>query len=76
MTINVTIDEAQSRLRDLISSLNPDEEVVITENHQPVARLISQKTASPDRSPGFAKGMISIVAEDDEHLNDFSDYMQ
>ncbi len=75
MTINVTIDEAQSRLRDLISSLNPDEEVVITENQQPVAKLVSQKVPPPDRSPGFAKGMIAIVAEDDEHLNDFSDYM-
>jgi prevent-host-death family protein len=75
MTINVTIDEAQNRLRDLIAGLNPDEEVVITENQRPVARLVSQKTPSPDRSLGFARGMISIVADDDEHLNDFSDYM-
>ena len=75
MTINVTIDEAQSRLRDLISGLNPEEEVVITENQQPVAKLVSQKMPSSDRAPGFAKGMISIVADDDDHLKDFSDYM-
>ena len=35
----VTIEEAQNKLSELIHRLVPGEEVVITENDQPVARL-------------------------------------
>ncbi|HUG67372.1 MAG TPA: type II toxin-antitoxin system prevent-host-death family antitoxin [Pirellulaceae bacterium] len=34
-----TIQEAQAQLADLIHRLTPGEEVVITENNQPVAKL-------------------------------------
>lgn len=27
------------------------------------------------RRPGSAKGLLSLVSEDDEHLNDFKEYM-
>ncbi len=30
---------------------------------------------SPARRPGSAKGRLSILKEDDDHLDDFSDYM-
>jgi prevent-host-death family protein len=36
----VTIEEAQNKLSELIHRLTPGEEVVITENDQPVARLM------------------------------------
>jgi len=36
----VTIEEAQNKLTELIHRLTPGEEVVITENDRPVARLI------------------------------------
>jgi antitoxin (DNA-binding transcriptional repressor) of toxin-antitoxin stability system len=39
MTNNVTIDEAQSKLREIIAALGPNDEVVITENQQPVAKI-------------------------------------
>lgn len=35
----VTIQEAQAKLAELIHQLSPGEEVLITENNQPVARL-------------------------------------
>ena len=35
----VSIEEAQVKLLDLIHTLQPNEEVIITENNQPVARL-------------------------------------
>ena len=38
----VTIQEAQSRLSDLIHNLVPGDEVVITENNQAVAKLVSE----------------------------------
>ncbi len=72
----VTIQEAQAQLTDLIHALTPGDEVVITENDQPVAKLVSEKPVARQRpQPGLCKGMITIVADDDEHLKDFAEYM-
>ncbi|HMF17522.1 MAG TPA: type II toxin-antitoxin system Phd/YefM family antitoxin [Gemmataceae bacterium] len=72
----VTIQQAQATLPDLIHNLTPGEEVVITENNQPVARLVSEKPPVGQRpGPGLCKGMITIVADDEEHLKDFEEYM-
>ncbi len=76
MSATVSIEEAQAHLAELIEKLRPGEEVVITHNQQPVARLISQReTARRPRQPGSAKGKLIILAEDDEHLDDFREYM-
>ena len=72
----VTIQEAQATLSDLIHRLAPGEEVVITENNQPVAKLIPEVlTSRKPRQRGSAKGKLVIHAEDDEHLADFKEYM-
>jgi prevent-host-death family protein len=72
----VTIEEAQAKLSELIHKLIPGEEVIITENNQPVAKLVSEWLGvRPRPEPGLGKGMITIVADDDEHLKDFAEYM-
>lgn len=74
----VTIQEAQAQLPDLIHRLNPGEELVITENDRPVAKLVSESPkpiAGLRPPPGLCKGMITIVTDDDEHLKDFAEYM-
>lgn len=72
----VSIQEAQARLPDLIHQLIPGGEVVITENNQPVAKLVCEKPGVTQRpGPGLCKGMLTIVADDDEHLWDFAEYM-
>ena len=71
----VTIQEAQAKLPDLIHNLSPGGEVVITENNQPVAKLVASSLDKPRPMPGRCKGMLTIVAEDDEHLEDFKEYM-
>ena len=72
----VTIQEAQANLLDLIHKLVPGDEVVITENNQPVAKLVSELPAEkPYPMLGRCKGMLTIVAEDDEHLEEFKEYM-
>jgi antitoxin (DNA-binding transcriptional repressor) of toxin-antitoxin stability system len=73
MSTTVAIDEAQSKLKDIIATLGPRDEVVITENNRPVARLVA--TAKGQPRFGNCKGMLTVVAEDDEHLEDFQDYM-
>lgn len=77
MSMTVTMQEAQANLLELIHKLLPGDSVVITENDQPVAKLMSQRPAVRQRpQPGLCKGMLTIVAEDDEHLKDFAEYMQ
>ena len=71
----MTIQEAQGQLSDLIHKLMPGDEVVITENNQPVAKLVAPLADKPRPMPGRGKGMLTIVAEDDEHLEDFKEYM-
>lgn len=72
----VTIEEAQAKLPELIDKLALGEEVIITRNQQPVAKLVGQqRRMRKPRRPGSAKGKLVILVEDDEHLEDFKDYM-
>jgi prevent-host-death family protein len=80
MSTTITIDEAQVRLKELIHRLAPGEEVVITENHQPVAKLVSElakPTKPPRPGPGLCKGVITYMAPDfDAPLEDMKEYME
>jgi len=74
----VTIEEAQAKLSELIDKLTPGEEVVITRNEQPVARLVGEphRVRKP-RQPGSAKDKILYMADDfDAPLEDFKEYME
>lgn len=75
----VTIQEAQARLTDLIHRLAPGDEVLITDNDQPVARLVST-AATPPKKPrqlGTLKGTVLYMAPDfDAPLEDFNEYMK
>jgi prevent-host-death family protein len=78
MPATITIDEAQAKLKELIHRLAPGEEVIITENQQPVAKLVnppSQPKPGLRPPPGLGKGFITVVSDDDEHLMDFEEYM-
>ena len=71
----VTIQEAQANLPDLIHKLTPGDELVITENNQPVAKLVASNPSKPRPLPGRCKGMLTILADDEEHLEHFKEYM-
>lgn len=76
MSPTVSIEKAQATLPEIIKELAPGEEVVITQDDQPVATLVrQQKAARLPRKPGSAKGILIINVEDDEHLKDFEAYM-
>lgn len=76
MSATITIEEAQINLKDLIHQLASGQEIIITENQQPVAKLVSEsaKQRQP-RKVGSAKGILVILQDDDEHLQDFEEYM-
>lgn len=76
MLTTVTMAEAQAHLPELVANLGRDDELIITQDHQPVAKLVREHP--PTRRPrkaGNCIGMIKIVADDDEHLKDFEEYM-
>jgi len=75
---SVTIEEAQARLPELVHRLSPDDEVVITENDQPVARLVKSAPQShTKRKLGTMKGSVLYMAPDfDAPLEDFREYME
>lgn len=75
----VTLKEAQSALADLIHRLSPGEEVVITENDQPVARLVPTPVIPKmaQRQLGTMKGTVLYMAPDfDAPLEDFKEYTE
>jgi prevent-host-death family protein len=76
MSAIMSVEEAQAKLIELIASLSAGEEIVITQNQEPVARLVGQRPSNrKPRVPGNCKGMITLAVEDDEHLKDFEEYM-
>ncbi|HZL35027.1 MAG TPA: hypothetical protein VFC78_06940 [Tepidisphaeraceae bacterium] len=70
----MTIQQAAQRLGELISALGPDDEIILTLNDHPVARIVANRPHGK-RKRGTCKGMLVIHEEDDEHLKDFHDYM-
>jgi antitoxin (DNA-binding transcriptional repressor) of toxin-antitoxin stability system len=76
----VSIEEAQAKLPELIEHLAPGEQLVITRNQEPIARLLAEApTAVPPQrpGPGFLKGWITYMAPDfDAPLEDMRDYME
>lgn len=75
MPATLTVEEAQSNLKELIDQLAPGEEIVITKNQQPVAKLVRDRLALARPAPGLGKGSILYMAPDfDEPLEEFKEY--
>ncbi len=83
----VTLEEAQNHLKDLIAGINPGEKLVITQDGEPVAELTraiqesrphnaeAERAGRTPRRPGSCKGKLAILADDDEHLRDWAEYL-
>jgi antitoxin (DNA-binding transcriptional repressor) of toxin-antitoxin stability system len=73
---SITIAEAQKNLSEIIASLHPGEELQIIQNNIPIARLIPEpKSQRQPRQPGSAIGTLIVLADDNDHLQDFAAYM-
>jgi antitoxin (DNA-binding transcriptional repressor) of toxin-antitoxin stability system len=71
----VTVEEAQSHLTEIIDNLTPGETIVVVRNNRPVARIVAEPIDKPHPVLGRGKGMLTVVSEDDEHLNDWAKYL-
>jgi prevent-host-death family protein len=58
----ISIEEAQAKLPDFIHRLSSGDEVVITENNQPVARLVhtAGEPLQAPRQPGILRGSVNV----------------
>ena len=78
MFATITVEEAQAKLKELIGKLSPGEELVITENQRPVAKLVGTPSQQrKPREPGTLRGTVLYMAPDfDAPLEDFREYME
>jgi len=74
MSNTITVEKAAAGLGELLRSLEPGDELVVTENDQVLGRFIPDAPRKVRRA-GACKGMLTIIKEDDEHLKGFEEYM-
>jgi antitoxin (DNA-binding transcriptional repressor) of toxin-antitoxin stability system len=73
----VPIEDAELRLREIIESLDPSDEVTILAEGEPVATLRKQQRKSWPCQPGTARDTTHWMAPDfDAPLDDFREYME
>lgn len=78
MTSFLPLTEAQARLPAVLDQMIPGQKLFVTgADGQIVATIIKEPPprTTPRPVPGRCRGMLTILAEDDEHLADFADYM-
>jgi antitoxin (DNA-binding transcriptional repressor) of toxin-antitoxin stability system len=76
-TNSIPLAQAHADLPSIIHNLKPGDAVVITEGDQPVARLVAEAVpVRKPRVPGSMIGKLTIISDDDEHLEDFREYME
>ena len=78
MTTTMAVEDIKLTLPELLDSLTPGDEVILTRNQQAVAKLVSEPAKPKQRpGPGLCKGMITYVAPDfDAPLEDMKEYME
>jgi antitoxin (DNA-binding transcriptional repressor) of toxin-antitoxin stability system len=75
MSHTVSIQQASSKLSELVLALGPGDEIVLTNNDRPVARIVPN-VITTKRTAGAWKGKLEIIDDtDDDILEHFQDYM-
>ncbi|HMC77410.1 MAG TPA: type II toxin-antitoxin system prevent-host-death family antitoxin [Vicinamibacterales bacterium] len=66
------VAEAKAQFSTLVRKALQGEEVVIARANKPLVKLVP--VAVPARTPGSARGRVTVAADFDAPLDDFSDY--
>ncbi|MDQ3013807.1 MAG: toxin-antitoxin (TA) system antitoxin [Acidobacteriota bacterium] len=69
-TKTIDVQQAQPSLNDLLSLIATGSEVILTENDEPLAKLVSLKSTAKPRIPGLHLGAIQMSEDFDEPLSD------
>jgi prevent-host-death family protein len=72
----VSLEIASTQLQELIQEARQGEEVVLTQDNWPVAKIVSLSLPRRRRQPGSAKEIILHIADDfDATPEGFEEYM-
>jgi antitoxin (DNA-binding transcriptional repressor) of toxin-antitoxin stability system len=72
----VSVKEAPAQLVELIKTLPPGDEIVLTDGARAVARISPTTEPLPPRQPGTLKGKLRIIDDNDDWIAEhFKDYM-
>ena len=73
--MQVTLEEAASRFADLVQQAAAGEEIIVTQNEQPLVKISGMRRDRPRAQAGRAKGRVWLAPDFDEPLEEFKDYM-
>lgn len=72
----IELNEAKSQMGALIDVALSGEEVLITQDQQPVLKLVRVNQPAGRRKAGSAKGLIKLADDFDAPLDEFKPYME
>lgn len=78
MSSFISLTEIQARLPEILDQMLPGQKLWVTD---PEGNLVATLVKEPPprtapRQPGTAVGRLTVIAEDDQHLKDFAEYME
>ena len=71
----IDIEQVKIQWEGLFQAALNGDEVIITQNNQPVLKLVRLTSSKKRRQSGSAKGLIFIAPDFDQPLEDFGEYM-
>jgi len=72
----VDVEEAKTSLGDLLDAAIRGQEIILTRDAKPVAKLIPLVQRRPRPQFGSAKGLVHIADDFDAPLSDFDEYVK
>jgi antitoxin (DNA-binding transcriptional repressor) of toxin-antitoxin stability system len=74
---SVTLEEAQARLPELLSQLQPGEEITITDHGEPLAQVKkTERSSGPSKAGSYKKAGFWMAPDFDAPLDVFKEYME
>ena len=74
MTRQVTLDEAQIHLSELVEAVKNGETILIAQNNQPVVRMVAVRAAKRHAQFGSAAGLLVVADDFDAPVPDLAEY--
>ncbi len=74
MSHTINLKKAREHLEELVLALKPGDEIILTQDGKTVGKIVNNVGDNNCR-PGLGVGLLSIINDDDSHLEDFKDYM-
>lgn len=74
---SVTLEEAQKKLPELLTRLQPGEELIISDHGQPLAHVKKvERTSWPCKAGSYKKADFWMAPDFDAPLDEFKEYME